>query len=121
MKQIFAILTICSIIMACSNNSENSSSTDTDVNTAASAGSATGEELIAKNDCLTCHKVDTKLIGPSYQEVAAKYTATDANINMLADKIVQGGAGNWGEIPMTPHPTVSTDDAKEMVKYILAL
>lgn len=128
MKKIIAVLSVCCVIMACSNNSENKTQTttgqDTDVSgtgTAAPAGSAKGEELIATNDCLTCHKVDTKLIGPSYQEVAAKYTATDANINMLAGKIIEGGSGNWGEIPMTPHPAVSTDDAKEMVRYILAL
>ncbi len=136
MKKTIAILSICSLIWACNSNTESSSSADsagdqtamsadTSAMTAeaptASEGSAKGEELIAKNGCLTCHKVDSKLIGPSYQEVAAKYQATDANIDMLADKIIQGGSGNWGDIPMTPHPTVSKDDAKEMVKYVLAL
>lgn len=94
---------------------------DTTASSAASAGSAKGEQLIAASDCLTCHKVDTKLVGPSYNEVANKYPATDANIDMLANKIIQGGSGAWGEIPMTPHPATSTDDAKEMVKYILSL
>ena len=94
---------------------------DTTASSAASAGSAKGEQLIAASDCLTCHKVDTKLVGPSYNEVANKYPATDANIDMLANKIIQGGSGAWGEIPMTPHPAISADDAKEMVKYILSL
>lgn len=80
-----------------------------------------GLELVAKSDCLTCHKVSAKLTGPAYKEVAAKYENTDANITTLADKIIKGGQGNWGNIPMTPHPTLSEADAKQMVKYILLL
>ncbi len=77
--------------------------------------------LIGKSDCLTCHKVREKLIGPAYQDVANKYESTDANITMLASKIIAGGKGVWGEVPMTPHPTVSEADAKQMVKYVLLL
>ncbi|GEP94420.1 c-type cytochrome [Chitinophaga cymbidii] len=80
-----------------------------------------GKELIAAQDCKTCHQEDTKLIGPAYKEVAAKYEATDANIELLAGKVIKGGSGNWGEIPMAPHPTISQEDAKEMVKYILSV
>ncbi|HMW66000.1 MAG TPA: c-type cytochrome [Chitinophagaceae bacterium] len=81
-----------------------------------------GMELIAKSDCLTCHKVDEKLIGPAYSEVAAKYAGTpDTMVNHLAHKIIAGGQGNWGEVPMTAHPTVSEADAEAMVKYILLL
>jgi cytochrome c len=78
-----------------------------------------GADLIAASDCLSCHKVDEKVVGPSYKDVAAKYTEKDAA--MLAEKIIKGGQGNWGEIPMTPHPTVSVADATEMVNYILSL
>lgn len=80
-----------------------------------------GAGLIAASDCLTCHKIDMKVVGPSYKEVAAKYEANDANIEKLADKIISGGSGVWGEVPMQAHPNVSKDDAKEMVKYILSL
>lgn len=80
-----------------------------------------GKNLIAKSDCLACHKDDAKLVGPAYIDVAKKYEATDANIAKLADKIIKGGAGAWGQIPMSPHPGVSQGDAKEMVKYILSL
>ncbi|MES3017394.1 MAG: c-type cytochrome [Bacteroidota bacterium] len=142
MKKIIFILGICGIVAACT-NSEKSGSTDTtsaganqsataqqsnaDTNAnnigtdspASSGGS--GEQLITKSDCLTCHKVDVKLLGPAYQEVAAKYPATDENIEMLAGKIIKGGAGNWGDIPMAPHPSITEGDAKEMVKYILSL
>lgn len=88
---------------------------------AADAAASKGAGLIAASDCLTCHKVDMKVVGPSYKEVAAKYEATDANIEKLADKIIAGGSGVWGEVPMQAHPNVSKDDAKEMVKYILSL
>lgn len=80
-----------------------------------------GEQLIAQSDCLTCHKVDQKLVGPAYADVAKKYEANDKNIEYLADKVIKGGAGVWGQVPMTPHPAVSKDDAKEMVKYVLSL
>ncbi len=78
-----------------------------------------GKALVEGSDCLSCHNVDTKVIGPSYHEVAAKYT--EADIDQLAQKIIDGGKGIWGEIPMTPHPGVNKEDAKQMVKYILAL
>lgn len=80
-----------------------------------------GLELVGKSDCLTCHKVNDKLIGPSYKDVANKYEATEENITMLAGKIIKGGKGVWGEVPMTPHPQVSEEDAKAMVKYVLLL
>lgn len=78
-------------------------------------------ELIAGSDCLTCHKVDEKVNGPSYRDVAAKYPSTDENIEMLSKKVIEGGSGVWGAMAMTPHPSLAPEDAKEMVKYILSL
>lgn len=78
-----------------------------------------GKQLVEGADCLSCHKVDAKLIGPSYQDIAAKYT--DADLDKLAGKIIDGGQGVWGEVPMTAHPGLSKDNAKLMVKYILSL
>lgn len=80
-----------------------------------------GLDLVAKSDCLTCHKINEKLTGPAYKDVAAKYESNEQNITMLAAKIMKGGSGNWGSIPMTPHASLSEDDAKQMVKYILLL
>lgn len=85
----------------------------------AAAGKHEGLALIEGADCLTCHKVDAKLVGPSYQEVADKYT--EADVDKLATKIIEGGKGVWGEIPMTPHAGMSPDNAKKMVEYILTL
>lgn len=142
MKNLLLIVGLCSTMVACSNSGTGSTSdtssagsdisataqqsnADTNVNNIGTdspmSGGGNGEELINKSDCLTCHKVDVKLLGPAYQEVAAKYPATDANIEMLAGKIINGGAGNWGDIPMAAHPSISENDAKEMVKYILSL
>ena len=80
-----------------------------------------GEALISKSDCLACHKIDGKLLGPSYKDVAAKYPNNAATIAQLAGKIKSGGSGVWGAIPMSPHPALSDDDAKSMVRYIMSL
>lgn len=81
-----------------------------------------GLALIAQSDCLTCHKVGEASTGPAYKDVAARYpNAADSTIERLANTIIKGGSGNWGSVPMTPHPAVSIDDAKQMVKYVLLL
>lgn len=79
---------------------------------------AEGRRLIEASDCLTCHKDSGKLIGPAYDEVAKKYGEKDANV--LVQKIIEGGSGNWGEIAMQPHADLSKEDAKKMVAYILS-
>ncbi|HWZ13946.1 MAG TPA: c-type cytochrome [Mucilaginibacter sp.] len=140
MKRVFVALCISAAISACGGSSktgtadstnaanqtakQSESSTDTNANKTGNEPSGTtspGAKLLAANDCLTCHKVDVKVIGPAYQDVAAKYPATEANIDTLANKVIRGGKGNWGDVPMTAHPTISQSDAKDMVKYILSL
>jgi cytochrome c len=88
---------------------------------AAAPAGKDGKALIEGSDCRTCHKDDAKLIGPSYKEVAKKYESNEKNIKMLAEKVVKGGQGVWGEIPMAGHPNVSAEDAEAMVKYILSM
>jgi cytochrome c len=80
-----------------------------------------GSKLIEGSDCRTCHKNDVKLIGPAYKDVAKKYPSNEKNIKLLADKIINGGQGVWGEIPMAAHPNISKEDAEAMVKYILTI
>lgn len=80
-----------------------------------------GLTLIKSSDCLTCHKDNEKLIGPSYQQIADKYPNSPETVELLADKIVKGGQGVWGDVPMAPHPNISHEDAKQMAKYILAM
>ncbi|WEK20864.1 MAG: c-type cytochrome [Candidatus Pedobacter colombiensis] len=80
-----------------------------------------GKLLISKSDCFACHKPEGKLVGPSYADIAAKYTATEANVTLLSGKIIKGGSGNWGTIPMAAHPKITQVEAKKMVKYVLSL
>lgn len=65
--------------------------------------------------------VERKIVGPSYADVAAKYEATEENITMLAQKVIAGGVGVWGEVPMPAHPGLSEEDAKDMIRYVLLL
>ena len=81
-----------------------------------------GLALVAQSNCLTCHAVNQTTTGPSYNDISAKYAGADAaQITTLAKKIIEGGSGNWGSVPMIPHPAVSQEDAEKMVKYILLL
>ena len=82
---------------------------------------AQGKALVDASDCKTCHHPTNKIIGPSHTDVAKKYDFTKANVGLLAGKIIQGGAGVWGEIPMSPHAGVSMADAEKMAMYVLSL
>jgi len=143
MKKVFAILFISAVISACGGNGksggtdtsaganqtakQSESSVDTNVNktgtetTTAVSTTDPGAKLMSNSDCFTCHKIDTKVIGPAYKDVAAKYPATEANIDTLANKVIKGGSGHWGTTPMAGHPQISPADAKLMVKYVLSL
>ena len=88
---------------------------------AAVASAQSGEDLIKKNGCTACHAVDKKVIGPAYQEVAAKYKGDAKAPAYLQNKIKQGGSGVWGPVPMPPNTQVSDADIKSIVTWILAL
>lgn len=77
--------------------------------------------LIEKTDCATCHNKDSKSVGPSYLAIAGQYPNTPQNREMLFDKVIKGGSGNWGAIPMTPHPNVPREDVASIVSYIMSL
>lgn len=94
----------------------------TKIGTAPTGGAvAAGAKLIQASDCTGCHRENDKLLGPGYKAVAQQYPTTEANVAMLAGKIISGGKGNWGDIAMTPHPGLSEADAREMARYILSL
>tara|TARA_R110002033_G_scaffold169897_3_gene211256 strand:- start:14007 stop:17444 length:3438 start_codon:yes stop_codon:yes gene_type:complete len=80
---------------------------------------AAGKKAIEASDCMACHKTKEKSIGPSYYDVAKKYKDDAAALENLSKKIISGGGGVWGETPMAAHPKLSTEEAAEMVKYIL--
>ncbi len=82
---------------------------------------AQGELLVKANDCKTCHHKLNRIVGPSHTEVAKKYEYTEANVKLMAEKIIKGGSGTWGQIAMTEHTDISQTDAEKMARYILSL
>ncbi|TAH19096.1 MAG: cytochrome C [Cytophagales bacterium] len=82
---------------------------------------ASGKKLIEGSDCKACHSIDKKSIGPNYKEVAMRYKGDASALEKLAKKIISGGSGVWGEVPMAGHPQIAAADAADMVKYILSL
>ena len=81
-----------------------------------------GLALIESSDCLACHAEREKLVGPSYVEMAAKYADNFSNEkSRLVKTIIEGGYGIWGEVPMTPHPQHTKEDAEKMLTYIMSL
>ena len=84
------------------------------------AGQAMADEALAKaKNCMSCHAIDKKLVGPAYKDVAAKYKGDAGAVDKLAAKVKAGGKGVWGEIPMPPN-NVTPDEAKKLVTWILS-
>lgn len=80
------------------------------------------DEALAKSkNCMACHAVDKKLVGPSYKDIAAKYAGQADAVAMLASKVKKGGSGVWGPVPMPPNPQVSDAEATKLVEWVLAL
>lgn len=142
MKKIFVILGISLALAACGGNKptednksdsasasnqsaeaqqSNADTSATKIGTDNNSGTSgnKGETLMANSDCNTCHNAQSKIIGPALVDIAKKYKESD--VDMLADKIIKGGSGNWGTVPMTAHADLPVADAKEMVKYILSV
>ena len=95
---------------------------DTGASGATSADDGTAAlDLLAKNACTACHAVDKKLIGPAYQEVAAKYRGQAGVEEKLVQKVKSGGSGVWGPVPMPPNPQAKEDDVKAIVRWVLSL
>lgn len=78
------------------------------------------QALATAKNCMACHAVDKKLVGPSYKDVAAKYAGQKDAVDKLAVKIVKGGSGVWGPVPMPANTQVSDAEARTLVKWILA-
>ncbi len=100
------------------NTAEVASSSETESVSEPAKSNLSGDQIIETLDCSGCHSVNERMIGPSYQEIANKYSEKD--IELLASKIIEGGSGVWGGVPMAAHPQVSKEDAKKMVEYILS-
>ena len=78
-------------------------------------------DLAQKKNCMACHAIDKKLVGPAYKEVAAKYAGQKDAAAKLAEKIQKGGTGVWGQIPMPANPQVNAEEATTLANWILSL
>lgn len=79
------------------------------------------QDLATKKNCMACHAIDKKLVGPGYKEVAAKYKGDKTAADKLAAKVIKGGSGVWGAVPMPANPQVSEAEAKTLVAWVLSL
>ncbi|MES9828282.1 MAG: c-type cytochrome [Candidatus Thiodiazotropha sp.] len=89
---------------------------------AAEAAPAAGGDALAlatQSGCMACHQVATKVVGPAYTEVAAKYKSDAAALDMLVAKVKSGGVGSWGQVPMPPNAHVSDDNIRTIVSWVL--
>ena len=129
MKQLVIISSLLLLLSACNGFRSNkhatgTTATDSLINSTAAdvpVEFRRGAKLITANDCLTCHQLDKKVVGPSYKDIAGKYSHNEGAVSNLVSGIINGSKGIWGEERMTPHPNLAYTDAKEMVLYIFSL
>jgi cytochrome c len=123
MRILLVVYIIVVLILSCvsSKKSTNNKELKSEEIVITGAERLSGMEMYRNLDCTTCHNIDEKQIGPSYRQVSEKYKATQENIDRLAKKIISGGSGSWGQIPMTPHPALSIDSARTLVKFVLSV
>ena len=79
------------------------------------------QDLAQKKNCLACHALDVKRVGPAYKDVAAKYAGTKDAVTVLSAKVIKGSSGVWGVVPMPANPQVSEAEARTLVQWILTL
>lgn len=84
------------------------------------AAEPAGQQLATKNQCLACHAVDKKVVGPSYKDVALKYKSDKDALAKLSAKVKKGGAGVWGNIPMPANPQVKDEELKAILQWVLS-
>lgn len=129
MKKTFMIIASLAVLAACGGGGEkeNKEETKKDETTVKSDDLSSnpdyqkGLQITANSDCFTCHKIDEKNIGPAWRDVANKYAGQDTAVKYLAKKIIEGGAGVWGTVPMAAHPTFTQEEAEAVAKYVLLL
>lgn len=122
----WTILTACIVSMTCTAAVAASlmaaTSTDAAPPSASAAAEPAGLKDAKASDCFACHAIDHKVVGPAYDEVATRYAGKGkAEVDKLAEKIIKGGSGNWGNIAMTPHPDLGQQKARTIVEWILSL
>jgi cytochrome c len=79
------------------------------------------QDLAQKKNCMACHALDKKLVGPAYKDVAAKYAGQKDAVDKLAQKVIKGGTGVWGAVPMPANAQVNEAEAKQLVQWIMTV
>ena len=124
MKKTFLIISVLGILTACGGGEKKADTETTPAKTEDNSNNPDyqkGLEIASKSDCFTCHKIDEKNIGPAWRDVANKYAGQDTAVDYLAKKIIAGGSGVWGEVPMASHPAFTKEEAETVAKYVLLL
>ena len=122
MKRIFLVLAIAGVLSSCGGGGKKEEKKETTSEQPATETlSEKAMAIIAKNDCATCHKIEEKVTGPAWRDVAKKYAGVDTAVQYLASKIISGGGGVWGQVMMAPHPGMSMEDAKTLAEYVMSL
>jgi cytochrome c len=127
LKKYFTTFVLLVSIAACRTGSNNAPATDDTVGEASSSKNVlindpkNGRILITKYDCATCHTTEKKIIGPAFRDVANRYAGNDTAVTYLAKKVINGGGGAWGTVPMSKHVNLSESDAEQIVTYVLSL
>ncbi len=91
------------------------------VSAMASTPALASNDLARSKNCVACHHIERKTLGPAFKDIAAKYADDAASLKTLTEKVQKGGVGVWGQMPMPAQPQVSTEEAEALVKWILTL
>src|SRR4051812_15177713 len=86
----------------------------------ASASAMANADLAKAKNCMTCHSVASKVVGPAFKDVAAKYAGQKDAEDKLTQKVLKGGSGSWGAIPMPANTQVTDAEARTLVKWVLS-
>lgn len=129
MKKTILVMAVPFVLAACGGgDKENKATTTSETKVEAPANDLSGNpvyqkaiKIIAGSDCMTCHHINDKLVGPAWKDVANKYAGQDTAVQYLAHKIKKGGSGVWGTVPMAPHDNMSEEDAETLANYVLLL
>ncbi|RQP25832.1 c-type cytochrome [Piscinibacter terrae] len=87
---------------------------------AAATSAFANPQLAQQKNCMACHSVDKKVVGPAYKDVAAKYAGQKDAVEKLTQKVMKGGSGAWGQVPMPANPQVNEAEAKTLVQWVLS-
>src|SRR6188474_2036447 len=128
MKKTFFMIAALGLLTACGGDEKDKKGTASEQKAEKTEGELSDNPIYQKaltiienSDCRTCHLIDEKNIGPAWRDVANKYADSANAVEYLSHKIINGGSGVWGQVPMAAHPTMSQEDAETLAKFVILL